>query len=328
MRDRLSSAAFDRLLSGLDCGPVLLDIGASGAPPAIWRPIAPHSVYVGFDPDLREMQQTTDQSYSRSVIINEAVSADAGRTHAHFYFTKSPHCSSTLKPDAPSLAEYLFAELFVVEREADVPATTLDAVLDRLGLPGIDWLKTDSQGIDLRLFESLKPDRRAKVLALDLEPGLIDAYLGEDLFVDAHKQLLKTGFWLSNLQVMGTVKMRHATLDRLKRLEAAPALDDAVRALRVSPGWVNSRYLRSLPSLAQGDFGKRDYSVLWVFACLDGQYGFACDLAVDYEQRFGQDDVSHLMIAEALEELRRLARWRGSMPERLRSWFSARRRES
>ena len=326
MRERLTGAAFERLLSGLDFGPVLIDIGASGAPPAIWRPIAPHSVYVGFDPDLRDMQQTTGQSYARSVIINEAVAADTGRTHAHFYFTKSPPCSSTLEPDAPSLAEYLFAELFVVEREADVPATTLDAVLDRLALPGIDWLKTDSQGIDLRLFESLKPDRRTKVLALDLEPGLIDAYLGEDLFVDAHKQLLRTGFWLSNLEVMGTVKMRHATLNRLKRLEAAPALDDAVRALRVSPGWVNSRYLRSLPSLAQGDFGKRDYSVLWVFACLDGQYGFACDLAVDYEQRFGQDDISHLMLTEALEELRRLARWRGSMPERLRSWLSARRR--
>jgi hypothetical protein len=326
MRDRLSGVAFHRLLSGLDCGPVRIDIGASGAPPSIWRPIAPHSVYVGFDPDLRDMQQTTGQSYSRSVIINEAVAADAGRTHAHFYFTKSPPCSSTLRPDAPSLAEYLFAELFVVEREADVPAATLDAVLDRLGLPGIDWLKTDSQGIDLRLFESLKPDRRAKVLALDLEPGLIDAYLGEDLFVDAHKQLLRTGFWLSNLQVMGAVKMRHATLDRLKKLEAASALDDAVRALRVTPGWVNSRYLRSLPSLAQGDFGKRDYSVLWVFACLDGQYGFACDLAVDYEQRFGQDDISHLMLTEALEEFRRLARWRGSMPERLRSWLSARKR--
>src|SRR5215475_10913019 len=101
MRERLSSGAFDRLLSGLDCGPVLLDIGASGAPPAIWRSIAPYSVYVGFDPDLRDMQQTTDQSFARAVIVNEAVSADTGRPHAHFYFTKSPPCSSTLKPDAP-----------------------------------------------------------------------------------------------------------------------------------------------------------------------------------------------------------------------------------
>ena len=124
------------------------------------------------------MEQTTGQSYSRSVIINEAVAADTGRTHAHFHFTKSPLCSSMLQPDAPSLAEYLFAELFVVEREVDDPATTLDTVLDRLGLPGIDWLKTDSQGIDLRLFECLKPDRQAKVLALDLEAGLIEAHLG------------------------------------------------------------------------------------------------------------------------------------------------------
>src|SRR3989475_7542374 len=96
------------------------------------------------------------------------------------------------------------------------------------------------------LFESLKPDRRARVLALDLEPGLIDAYVGEDLFVDAHKQLLKSGFWLSNLEVQGTVKMRSSTLRRLKSMEPDPAFDQAATSIKISPGWVNARYLRTL----------------------------------------------------------------------------------
>jgi len=150
---KMLGAAFELLLSKLDRRPVLFDIGAAVAPPEVWQPIAPHSVYVGFDPDLREMQTRTDHPYHQAVIVNEAVTGDAGRSHAHFYFTKSPTCSSTLKPDAASLGEYLFADLFIVEREAGVRATTLDAVLDRLALPGVDWLKTDSQGTDLRLFE-------------------------------------------------------------------------------------------------------------------------------------------------------------------------------
>src|SRR2546425_9376285 len=120
------------------------------------------------------MQTRTDHPYHQAVIVNEAVTGDAGRSHAHFYFTKSPTCSSTLQPDAASLSEYLFADLFVVEREAGVPATTLDAVLDRLALPGVDWLKTDSQGTDLRLFESFKPDRRARGLPPELETRPID----------------------------------------------------------------------------------------------------------------------------------------------------------
>src|SRR3989449_10620500 len=181
----MTSPAFDQLLSKLDRRPVLLDIGAAVAPPEVWRPIAPHSVYVGFDPDLREMQTRTDHPYHQAVIVNEAVTGDAGRSHAHFYFTKSPTCSSTLQPDASSLSEYLFADLFVVEREAGVRATTLDAVLDRLALPGVDWLKTDSQGTDLRLFESLKPDRRARVLALGLGTRLVGADVGGGVFFEA-----------------------------------------------------------------------------------------------------------------------------------------------
>src|SRR2546422_10793417 len=275
--EKMLSAAFELLLSKLDRRPVLFDIGAAVAPPEVWQPIAPHSVYVGFDPDLREMQTRTDHPYHQAVIVNEAVTGDAGRSHAHFYLTKSPTCSSTLKPDVASLGEYLFADLFIVEREAGVRATTLDAVLDGLTLPGVDWLKTDSQGTDLRLFESLKPDRRARVLALDLEPGLIDAYIGEDLFVQAHKQLQRSGFWLSNLEVQGTVKMRSSTLDRLRALEPAPIFEGAIRALKLSPGWVNARYLRTLRWLAQRDFGTRDYVALWIFARLDDQLGFACD---------------------------------------------------
>lgn len=322
----MMSPVFDRLLSKLEIHPVLIDIGASLAPPRIWAPIAGHSVYVGFDPDLREMRTVTDQAYRKTIIVNEAVTCDKGSTDARFYFTASPTCSSTLKPDAAALGEYLFADLFVVEREAGVRATTLDAVLDRLALPGVDWLKTDSQGTDLRLFESLKPERRARVLALDMEPGLIDAYVGEDLFVDAHRQLLASGFWLSDLEVQGTVKMRSSTLRRLKSMDPAPDLDHAVGSIKNSPGWVNARYLRTLPWLAKGDFDKRDYALLWVFACLDGQVGFAGDLAVDYETRFGQDDTSRFMLAEALREIRRFSRRARPVLEKAKSFLSALRR--
>jgi FkbM family methyltransferase len=318
---RMGSPAFHWLLRSLGHRAVLIDIGASVAPLEIWRPIASHSIYIGFDPDQREMQEVTDRAYHQATIVDEAVAAEVGNDEAHFYFTKSPTCSSTLKPDAASLGEYLFTDLFAVEREAGVRVTTLDAVLDRLDLPGIDWLKTDSQGIDLRLFESLKPERRAKVLAPDLEPGLIDAYLGEDLFVDAHKQLLKSGFWLSDLEVQGTVKMRTSTLDRLKAIVPAPLLERAVRSLKPSPGWLNARYLRTLPWLAQGDFTRRDYVVLWLFACLDAQLDFASDLAVEYEERFGQDETSRLLLAVAAEELQCLSQQRRSSVHKVKSLF-------
>ena len=44
----------------------------------------------------------------------------------------------------------------------------------------IDWFKTDSQGIDLRLFKSLNIEIQNKVIVAEFEPGIIDAYKNED----------------------------------------------------------------------------------------------------------------------------------------------------
>ena len=49
----------------------------------------------------------------------------------------------------------------MVGGEAAVRAGPLDAVLARFDLPGIDWLKLDTQGTDLRLLQSLPPATRA-----------------------------------------------------------------------------------------------------------------------------------------------------------------------
>ena len=133
----------DRLLSELAITPVLVDVGASSARPAIWNPIAQRSIYVGFDPDARDLVETSNGKFFKEFVINEAVTPDRDARHVRFYFTKSPYCSSVLKPDKEALSHFLFADLFAVQHEGDVKATFLDAVLDRLHLSGVDWLKLD-----------------------------------------------------------------------------------------------------------------------------------------------------------------------------------------
>ncbi len=44
----------------------------------------------------------------------------------------------------------------------------------------IDGYKTDSQGTDLRIFNSLPKEIINKILLAEFEPGIIDAYQGED----------------------------------------------------------------------------------------------------------------------------------------------------
>lgn len=298
------------IVTTLGLTPVLADIGASGGPPAVWRPIASASVYVGFDPDLREIREDQGSGFRRSVIMNAAATADSERRETVLRLTRFPYCSSTLKPDAEGLAGYLFSDLFEVERETSVPCTTLDAALDRLELPGIDWLKTDTQGTDLRLFEGLSPARRARVLALDVEPGLIRAYEGEDSFVETHRRLSAEGWWLSRMDVRGTVRMHRSSLPRLAA--KLPGAGDAFihRTVRSSPAWVEARYLRTCRWLVEQELGRREWVLLWVFSVLDGQLGFAFDVAGELLARQGLEETGALLEGETCALLRRAHRRR------------------
>lgn len=285
----------DKILAAMSIRPVLVDIGASGVPPPIWEPIAPYSVYLGFDPDQRELCDVPGGQFARSIIDNEAVTDVPGQKQVRFYLTDFPYCSSTLQPDSESLSNYLFSDRFEVKKEISAPASTLNALVDHLGLQGVDWFKTDSQGTDLRLFQSLRDDLRERVLAVDMEPGLIDAYMGEDLFVDAHKELSRQGFWLSSLDVKGSVRMKRTTLQAMTG--NGPVLQDAdiYQAVRPSPGWCEVRYLRTLESLRGRNAGTRDYALLWVFAMVEQQWGYALDIAREYELRFAEDGITSLL---------------------------------
>ena len=293
------NGSVEHLLASMNIHPILVDIGASGAPPPIWDRLAPYSTYVGFDPDERELREMRQGPFGKAVIVNEAATSE-DQDEVSFYLTSSPFCSSTLMPNHASLADYLFSDLFAVERQTRVPATSLDAVVERLSLPCIDWFKTDSQGTDLRLFNSLSSDTRSRVLALDIEPGLIDAYVGEDLFVDAHRDLVRQGYWLSDVNICGSVRMQRDSL------RAAFSRDWGIderainRSVKTSPGWCEARYLRTLGWMAQGDFTERDYALLWVFSILDGQFGFVVDLSLEYERVFGNGHISRFLQSESV----------------------------
>ena len=305
------SSALCRPLLILDLHPVLVDIGAAGVPPTIWQPIARQSCYVGFDADPRAVSQASRGTFYQETVLNEAVTEDKV-SEVVFHLTRSPYCSSRLKPDSKSLERFLFSDLFMVEREARVRATNLNEVLRQLNLAIIDWIKLDTQGTDLRLFQSLRAEVRDHVLALDIEPGLIDAYEEEDLFVEAHEQLTRSGFWLSRLEVHGAIRMRRATLKYLAAQTRNIGEEMISESTRKSPAWCEARYFRAVESLEPSRVSQRDYVLLWLFAMLDHHFGVALDLAVDYEKVFGSDLVSRILLDEPLRQIRR---------DRPRAWF-------
>ena len=256
-----------------DAPPVLVDIGASGGVHARWRKFARYAIGVGFEPDQREAGALAPaaRQFRRWISCDRIVVAPAGMDSAELHLTQSPFCSSTLQPDQAALADWAFAGLFAVERVQRVAATTVAAVLQANGLPRVDWLKCDTQGTDLRIWQSLPGEIRRRALAVEFEPGLIDAYVGEDKFHHVLAAMEAEPFWLAELEVQGTPRGHLAGLER--RLGARQA-----RYYRKygppAPAWVNALYLHRAT-----DTDLRGSLLLWVFATDAGQHAFACEVA-------------------------------------------------
>jgi hypothetical protein len=247
--------------------PVLIDIGASGEINAKWKEIASYSVCIAFDADDREFRisEDTNKTYKRLISFNRIVVADA-RTESDFYLTDSPFCSSLLKPAGEKLAPWSFSELFKVTKVAKLPVVTLTSALAQLDLNYIDWFKTDTQGTDLRLFNSLTSELRDNILCAEFEPGILDAYEGEDKLYDVMQVMHNKGFWLSRMDVKGTQRLRS---DYAKKIGSFYGK----RVIRKSPGWAELYYLKEPPLKSE-----RDFLLLYIFSLLDKQYGFALEL--------------------------------------------------
>src|SRR6266536_422250 len=182
--------------------PVLVDVGASGHVHPKWRRIAEYSICVAFEPDERELGHVTDAARGfRAFHTFNRAAAERSKEGTRFHLTASPFCSSRLAPVKDSLENYAFAPLFEVEQIVELPTIDVTTALGELGLDRVDWFKCDTQGTDLRLLQSLGDELLSRVLVAELEPGIIDAYEGEDKLADVMRFMASQTFWMSQLAI-------------------------------------------------------------------------------------------------------------------------------
>lgn len=283
--------------------PVLMDVGAAGGVPRSWRRIARYCIVVAFEPDAPRSPLTSDQSAFLRWIYVPAVVVSTGTTdRTAFYLTRSPQCSSTLEPLAEALRPWAFAGQFEIVGRRELPAATLSKVMADHGLSGIDWIKLDTQGTDWRLFRSLPDEIRRKVLVSEFEPGLIDAYAGEDTMADILAGMRSEPFWLAEFGI-----------ERTPRAAAAFSSSWFRRLAPSAPGWGNLRYLRSLDGGVHA-LDRRGHLLLWCLASLLDQPAHAQVVAAAGFARFG-DGLFADMQAAAVRQLR------GRMLRRFPGWL-------
>lgn len=249
-----------------DKPPVLVDIGASGEIHPEWQWIAKHSICIAFDADSRDFKNTENASgYKRLFLVNAIVS-DKEDKSTRFYLTASPHCSSSLEPINEELSNWSFSGLFKVERTIELNNISLGNALKQNNISYVDWYKTDSQGIDLRLFKALDSNVQKNVLVAEFEPGFIDAYKNEDKISGLLPYMETLPFWMSDCIVKGSQRINETTLKRYN-------LNSEKLNLRNSSCWAEFTYINTCENLQS----ERDLLLTIVFCCIKKQYGFALD---------------------------------------------------
>ncbi|WNB74215.1 hypothetical protein [Methylomonas koyamae] len=263
--------------------PVLVDLGASGDFPKPWNLIAPYSICVGFDADTREfsVSETENKEWKKLYLINRLV-ADRESEEVDFYFTKSPYCSSSLRPNNMALQSWAFSSLFEIEKVDKLSSVLLLESLRKVGIDYIDWYKSDTQGADLRIFDSLPKVIKEKILLAEFEPGIIDAYFGEDKLHQLMAYMDVMPFWISGMDIKGSQRIDSLDFRNLGFL----ARRSIGSFLKSAPGWCEIAYINTMED---EKLSRRDWLLAWLFASIKQEHGFALYLARLGADKFDDD---------------------------------------
>jgi FkbM family methyltransferase len=274
--------------------PVLVDIGASGQIHKKWKKIASHSICIAFDADDREFGFVTKATSGfKKLNVFNCIVSDKEEKEIDFYLTTSPYCSSTLVPDEEALSAWAFADKFSVDKKIKLKTMSLQNALQQVNIDYVDWFKTDSQGTDVRLFKNLGDKNIQNVIVAEFEPGIIDAYKGEDKFFELLQYMADKNFWLSSLTIKGSQRI---TKENLSKISSNKLLQKLIHfSLITSPGWSETSFINDFKK----DLSLRNYLLGWVFTTILEQHGFAYHIASVAKIKFNDDIFSELMMASS-----------------------------
>ena len=264
----------------LEKPPVLVDVGASGGLLGQWKLLASYSIGVAFDADTRDFSVTDSENkgWKKLYSLNRLVAANSS-PEVDFYLTTSPHCSSSLKPDSDALKPWAFSRLFDVKRIVQQPAVDLQSALTAIGIDYIDWYKTDTQGADMRIFDALPQKIMENIIIAEFEPGIIDAYIGEDKLHQLMAYMDARPFWVSQMDIKGSQRIDQADLGSLNYLQKR----SIESFLKTAPGWCEISYINTFRN---DDMTRRGFLLGWCIATIKAEHGFAMHLATLGKSKF------------------------------------------
>ena len=179
---------------------VYVDIGARWGIAEPWISFDDFLTVIAFEPDSVECEKLNARAQEGQKQIRYfPIGLSDKRGEATLYLTKSPGCSSMLKPNKKLLIDFPHVERFEIEKEIKLHTETLDSFLDKNSIENIDFVKIDTQGTELNILQGSEKALSGDVLAIEVEVEFSQLYEGQPLFAEVDNYLRNKGFSLFDL---------------------------------------------------------------------------------------------------------------------------------
>ena len=274
----------------------LLDLGASASSYEPFQKAAASALLIEVDPDTRDFAGRDAQR--KTMTVNRAITDSDTVDSVNLYLTKSPYCSSTLKPDMRRLRNFPYSDLFEVVGTSTVPATSLNRLSAEIHRP-FDWIKLDTQGTEYRILRSMNETLFERLLCCDVEISFYAHYENADTFPQFHDFMVESGFAIADI----------LTVQERARIRRDDALELAARGVpqNLMKRWPTSpelRYIRSVNHDEPIDDLDR-YLRIWAIAYFTGNYAYCYFLSARLSETSDHSELGQQLQSISLKQLRR-----------------------
>jgi len=268
----------------------LLDIGASGGVYEPFRKVLSFSHLVEVDMDSRDFH--TNENTPQTTRVYKAIVDDDIIENVKVFLTKSPHCSSTLLPDKSKLGNFPYTDLFEIQKEIEVPATSLNRLAQQHKLT-FNWIKLDTQGTELRIIQHMNKDLFENVICCDVEISLYAHYHGSDTFSEFHKFMTENGFLISDIVgIQSRIRLRKRDVDSLEKMGISAS------SFKKWPTSPEIRYIKNV-SFDQSIEDLNQFLKIWIVSFATGNYPYCYYLS----QKLKESNLGGVRMSETLERI-------------------------
>ena len=151
----------------------------------------PHSKIIGFEIDKRVCDKMNSEASEGIKYYPYALGK--ANEKKKLYNTQAPMCTSLSKPNEILISLYNNLDFAYLKNETEIETITLDNFISKNTIDNLDFIKIDTQGSELDIFNGGKNSLK-NVVKIICEVEFVPIYEDQPLFGDVNKFLNDNGF--------------------------------------------------------------------------------------------------------------------------------------